>query len=151
MSTGASAMGAVSVAFYNALNVASYTGGAGVSPGGLFDHIPQGTTTYPVSWYTVREEPGGGETFSAGGKFVTVRLRAWDGNYEGMQRLQSLMNKAAELLDNSTRAGFTPLTITGWTCPICKYVGAFALPDDEVAGVRVKVIEGIFELTLVQN
>ena len=147
MSTGASSLGAVSVAVYAALNVAGFTA---LCPGGIFEDIPQGTTTYPVSWYTVREEFGGGQSLSQGGRLVTLRLRSWD-TEQTQKDNQAVHSKAAELLDNSTRGGFTPLTITGWTCPLLRHVATFPLPDDEVAGTRVKALESVFELTLVQS
>lgn len=143
MTVGKSALGPIAVGVYAALNVASYSGAAGVSPGGFFDDIPQGTTTYPVSWYSLSESDGGGATFGKGGKELTLRIRGWD-DYQGKKRLQALVSEASRLLHHTLPAA------TGFTSLLVTYLGAFDLPDEMANGQRVKALEAVFEILVEQ-
>ena len=145
MTTGASALGAVAVGIYSALKVASFSGAAGVSPGGVYDDIPQGEpSAYPYTTYTLRESDGGGATFGKGGKELTLRLRGWD-TYQGYKQLHALVNKAAELLHH------TLPSLSGHTSLLVIYEGAIPLPTTRVNEVDVRGLEAVFRILTEQN
>lgn len=147
---GKSALAPVAAGIGALLDVSTYSGASGVSPGGIFNgRAPQGTTTFPYSEFTLREVSGGGETFGKGGKELTLRLRIWD-DYEGDLRLDAAVSEAARLLHKDGSSA-SALSATGFTTLLVWYEGAMSLPEVRVSEQQIRGKEATFRILVDQT
>lgn len=105
LTTGASALSAVSEAVMDVLNVEAFSGTTGVCPGGVWDDLPQ-DSTYPITWYEVSEVPF--NNLGQFGKELQLRLQVFS-QQEGLREAQNILAMAVDLLNAAvpTVAGFT--------------------------------------------
>ena len=133
------ALDPVSAAIYTRLNVAALTA---LAPGGVMDDIAQGSA-YPLVFYEVHEVAQIGGLGSQPGVRALPELELRVHVYSqaaGMTEAQTVMAKVIELLFASA------LVVTGYaTCAL--FLGStIPLPDELVAGVKVRELVSIFRL-----
>lgn len=137
-----SALDAVSLAIYTALNVSAVTN---LATGGVGDDIAQ-NTGYPFVLYEVHETPKHhmGSQPGRSGQVVEIDLVVHvytGGDVQGMSRAQQIMDQVVTALA-------TPPAMTGWSDWAIFYDGAVNLGDQLVAGLKVKELAGRFRLSV---
>lgn len=137
MTTGASSLDPMMTAVIGRLEAQGFTG-AGFSTGGVFDAVTHGAT-YPYSWLTMREDPREMSTFGRLGFEVLLWLRVYD-DYEGHQRIDTILGKAALILHHQHAA----LSPVGWVVNHLEYLGAGEVPDVLIEGKQIRQKLGRF-------
>lgn len=140
--TSYSALSAVSVGVYTALNVAALLA---VAPGGVGDDIAQGTG-YPFVLYEVNDDgpQGGFGTTTPGslGAMPKIALRVFVfSTFQGFSEAQGVMAIVTQLL-------VTPPTITGYACWAIWKHETISIADSEIAGVKVKELTANWTLDI---
>ncbi len=131
--TAKSAIPAVAVAVYSALNVAAITTTLGCP---VYDNVPQ-AAPFPYiklgSWTENRLD-----TMSKAGKDLTLQVHVFS-SYAGGAEAQAILAKVSQLLNypSTTTAPFD-LTASGFDCLMCRPEDAHDAGAELVAGVNVQ-------------
>ncbi len=135
--TSYSALSAVSVGVYAALNVSAVTT---LATGGVGDDIAQGTG-FPFVLFEVDETPKGGFGTRPGvGQLPQVDLTVHVfSKYEGMSEAQAVMNQVIGALA-------TPPTVSGYSSWAIFHDETLNLGDQLIAGIKVKELVARFRL-----
>ena len=134
-----SALEDVSEATYTALNVSAMTA---LATGGVYEDPPQGVN-FPFVWFTVREDDTDG-TFSQVFKNCRIAVHGFS-QYQGSQEVQTIMNKAVDLLRHTTPS------LDNHTSLLLTHESTTGLPDEEIAGVKTKHAVAEFRLVLAED
>jgi len=137
VTTSYSALSPVSAAVYTTLNVAALLA---LAPGGVCDDVAQ-RTGYPFVLFDVHEHREGGFGTKPGlGTLPEVDLRVHVfSQFQGFSEAQAVMGKAIELLRD-------PPTVSGYSSWAIFHDDTLALGDEQIAGVKVKELVGLFRL-----
>ena len=131
------ALDPVSAAVYSTLNVSALTT---LAPGGVCDDVAQ-STGYPFVLYEVSERHLGGLGTKPGTNRlmeVDLRLHVFS-QYRGFIEGQQVMAKAIELLKDAP-------AVTGYSSWAIFHDETIPLGDEEVSGIKVKELVGMFRL-----
>jgi hypothetical protein len=135
--TSYSALSPVSAGVYTVLNVAALTA---LAPGGVCDDVAQ-STSYPFVLYEVSEKALGGFGTKPGLKTlpeIGLRVHVFS-TFQGWSEAQGVLSVAIGLLAD-------PPTVTGYSSWAIFHDETIALADQEIAGVKVKELVGLFRL-----
>lgn len=134
-----SALGTISAAFYDLLNVPAFVA---VCTGGVFSVVPQGTVA-PYTKIVVRERTSPLSTFGRMNQSLDVRVGLYS-EVQGTDELDDMTDVAVPLLHHAVP------TLTGWQAPLIEYLGSAEIDDALVAGKRVFGRQLMFDVSLVQ-
>jgi hypothetical protein len=129
-------LGPVSAAVYGVLSGDSTLSTA--VGGRIYDDVRQGAI-FPYVWYEAREREARG--FGTGTlPEVEVRVHVFS-TYRGSKEAQDILDRVIVLLKDSA------VTVAGFAhCGRVLYEEAVLLPDEDVNGVKVREIVGLFRL-----
>jgi hypothetical protein len=129
-------LGPVSAAVYGVLSGDSTLSTA--VGGRIYDDVRQGATC-PYLWYEVREREA---RWFGDGALPEVELRVHVFSaYRGAKEAQDILARAIALLKDAA------LTVSGFAhCGRVLYEESVLLPDEDVNGVKVREIVGLFRL-----